>query len=74
MMFMMPMPPTTGETGDGTSNKAASRRSGRCFGDLTLVAHREIVVAPGSNIVTLAEQFGDRRCAGARSWARRPAH
>ena len=35
------------------------RRGGRGFGDFLLVAHREIVVAAGADVVPLAEKRGD---------------
>ena len=62
MMFMMPMPPTIerdagNRTQQQTGHDVDSRGGG--LGDLLLVAHGEVVVASGADVVPLAKQFGN---------------
>ena len=57
MMFMMPMPPTTSDTpAIAPSNPVMTSVVAVCArGDFLLVAHGEIVVAPGADVMTLAQ-------------------
>ena len=57
----MPMPPTTSETLAIAPEQQGhdARRGGRGLGDFLLVAHGKIVVAPGANVVPLAQQLDD---------------